>query len=123
MSELELAWAAGFYDGEGGVHMNRAIHKSRHNKAGTHQYIYPNMGVTQKDPRPLYRFIEAVGLGKVQRKHSNWECHEIKYTSWKDVATVLDLLWIYLSEPKKEQAEKIMGEFLESRKTLKNRTW
>lgn len=49
----ELAWAAGFFDGEGCVTSS---------EAGSRR---PMMFITQYDPRLLRRFRQAVGFGKV----------------------------------------------------------
>src|SRR5687767_4712413 len=49
----QLAWAAGFFDGEGCVTSSEA--RSRR----------PMMFITQHDPRVLRRFRQVVGFGKV----------------------------------------------------------
>lgn len=94
--ESELAWAAGFFDGEGCFYC-----RNRYGK-----YKYFNMEVAQLDRRPLDRFTQAVGLGKViERKgrkttkpHFLWALYD-----QEDVKMAVNKLWPYLSDPKKEQ--------------------
>jgi hypothetical protein len=93
----ELAWAAGFFDGEG--------HTS---PDGLSMEIY------QTDPRPLERFRAAVGgIGKVSgprppargsRKVSwTWDAY-----NWADTQAVIAMLWAFLSAPKRDQARKAL---------------
>ena len=100
--ESELAWAAGFFDGEGTVY----------NRTRFGKYSYYNLEIAQRDPRPLIRFLDAVGLGKIiprksrkqTKAHHMWAC-------WRqgDVEDILNKLWPYLSEPKKEQTCKVLN--------------
>jgi len=93
--KTEIAWAAGFFDGEGCV--------------GYYTQNYRMSAcVVQKDLRPLYRFLSAVGFGKVYPnknagigKASRWQV-----TSAGDVVRLYELLLPYLSEPKKEQFQR-----------------
>ena len=93
MRELELAWAAGLFDGEGST----SVLKTQRDR-----YTYLRMSVSQKDRRVLDRFTKAVGVGKVyfnKRGMHSWDCFR-----QDQVYNVLDLLWPYLSDAKKEQA-------------------
>lgn len=96
----ELSWAAGFFDGEGYSYAQKSAKRS-----------FLSLSVSQVDPRPLHRFWEAVGVGKVygpyrKAANPNWK-HQYMYRATGDSAiAVMELLWPYLSEPKKEQAEK-----------------
>ena len=58
LDKIELAWAAGFFDGEG----TTTLHRHKQNKLG-----YMRVSVMQfYDPECLYRFQKAVGgLGHV----------------------------------------------------------
>ena len=86
--ETELAWAAGFFDGEGCTFSNGKD--------------YPRMVAAQMDRRPLDRLHAAVGFGivkPVRRGGFEWVVSD-----WQDVRIVHMLLWPYLSQPKREQA-------------------
>jgi hypothetical protein len=97
MSE-ELAWAAGFFDGEGCTSLSRK---------GDNAHL--RCAVSQKDRRTLDRFQAAVGVGRIyERRHATpwvWQT-----TNEADTRTVLALLDPYLSEPKREQAQSRMAE-------------
>lgn len=86
----ELAWAAGFFDGEGWSTLLRGK--------------YPQLGVAQKDQRPLIRFLFAIdGRGSVYKPGGTSNAYQWRCSVLEDVLYVLSLLWPYLSEPKKEQ--------------------
>lgn len=93
MNREELAWAAGFFDGEGTTGFYR--------NGGYRRFV---MSVPQNDPRPLERFHAAVeGLGYInwQRTGTNyvWQVQRFEHTQ-----AVMALLWPFWSEPKREQA-------------------
>lgn len=102
---LELAWAAGFFDGEGSIQLRR----------GTMLQLY----VGQTDPRPLERFAAAVGAGKVRGpygpyarngKPNNWKPMYAWQLGGRKAESVFATLRPYLSEPKREQYDVIKGE-------------
>lgn len=117
--KLELAWAAGFFDGEGTACL-RGYNNPRYRPNGTRQdYISPSLAVAQSyDPETLHRFQRAVGgLGKVQGPHSNGPgTKRVKY-QWRcdrphEVIAVIALLWRFLSTPKREQIAESMKIYL-----------
>ena len=59
---LELAWAAGFFDGEGCVRW-RTCKETRNNR--TREYGSFSLQIAQVHREPLDRFAAAVGAGKV----------------------------------------------------------
>lgn len=95
----EIAWAAGFFDGEGSI----GAHYGRHKK-----YPYPTLGIAQVDRRPLDRFAATVGIGNIlgPYKHKT-KPHHSPFYEWhiegKNVKAVLELLWPFISDPKKEK--------------------
>ena len=68
--ESELAWAAGFFDGEGST----SILKAQRDK-----YTYIRMSVNQKYPECLERFQRIIGYGKIykakKRDIYSWDCY------------------------------------------------
>jgi hypothetical protein len=103
----ELAWAAGFFDGEGSTMFGGARRSgARH---------YPKISITQagtieKPPEVLERFRRAVGgLGSIvgpevyddARFKPRWvyRCHSLVF-----VSAVIAFLWPYLGEVKRTQA-------------------
>lgn len=95
-SETELAWAAGFFDGEG----TTSVLKTQRDK-----YAYLRMSVSQKQRECLERFLNIVQKGKIYKGNTreihSWDCYKKD-----DVEDVLTYLWPYLSQIKKEQAQK-----------------
>lgn len=101
---IELAWAAGFFDGEGSTSYRPARELTRPGRVV--------MSLGQREITTLERFIKAVDYGKVNGPYSagtkgqkdpkpryRWGCQNTRSTR-----AVLTKLWPYLSEPKKEQA-------------------
>jgi len=98
-TKTELAWAAGFFDGEGTI-----CHRidKRPGRAPCLQFH-----MEQVDPRPLVRFAAAVGWegGMSQRAPRGGGRQAIYRIAMGHAAAVrtMQLLWPYLSEPKREQ--------------------
>jgi hypothetical protein len=102
----ELAWAAGFYDGEGCL--TSCERKDRDDPG----FVRLKLSVKQVRREPLERFKAAVlGLGRVSGPYNHssvggrpilvFEAHKFEH-----IQAIVALLWKYLSEPKKEQAAK-----------------
>lgn len=90
--ELEIAWAAGFFDGEGSVYF-------------TGKYLV--LAITQADRRPLDRFRAAVDLGTVNGPYRTEKSPYFTYSAGVyGVQPVIEKLWPLLSEPKREQIAK-----------------
>jgi len=96
LPDTELAWAAGFFDGEGWSSGNQQ-------QAGKTKAFY--LGISQKDPRPLRRFLEAVDQS--DRPVYENRLNTVAWSGAKALA-VLRKLWPYLSEPKREQAARAL---------------
>lgn len=97
MSPTELAWAAGFFDGEGTTCKTKESYRS-----GS---IATRFSVPQKGTVCLTRFQKALGgLGKIYPRTCRVSLFAI--ARLEDVDKALTLLWPYLSEPKREQAIK-----------------
>jgi len=100
----ELVWAAGFYDGEGCFSF-----KNMPRKSGNH-HATVRLGIRQNDRRPLDRFQNAVGFGKVYGPYNRKEgdISSNPYYVWEsnrleDVFNIIELLLPYLTGPKREQ--------------------
>jgi hypothetical protein len=76
ISQIELAWAAGLFDGEGSVSWHW---EGKRRKTGLRGH-YPKLYVGNTDRRLLDRFFTAVGLGKVRGPYGRFgrEGQEIK---------------------------------------------
>jgi hypothetical protein len=103
-SETDLAWAAGFFDGEGHCRWNICTNKKWHSGQ-----CKMDMAQT-KSPELLEKFLKAVGVGSIvgpygpyQKKHHSpawyWRC------SGDDVVTTYTKLKPYLGTVKRQQIE------------------
>ena len=111
MNLKELAWAAGFFDGEGTTH---AI-KQRKGRASGAKIM---MALPQTNLETLERFQRAVGVGVIYGPHVfkgnkhqrspmwRWQAHQ-----WQDVQVAIAKLWKYLSRPKKDQFLRYLAVF------------
>lgn len=70
----KIAWAAGFFEGEGCLSIYGPNKKSRPD------YLYPRLRITQHhDPECLYWFKEAVGCGIVDGPRLNQKGDRVVY--------------------------------------------
>lgn len=97
----ELAWAAGFFDGEG------CCRARRHGTlAKTPRRFQLVLDVSQKDRRVLDRFRRAVGVGAVYGPYR--APHRVQYhfatTDFEACQAVIAMLWSWLGPLKREQA-------------------
>lgn len=109
--ERELAWAAGFFDGEGSIfvnHLKRTRHKERTNPA-VYPCTSPIASISQCDIRPLLRWQRAVGGRMPSGPYTPRTANSNPYWRWDangrpSVCRTMTLIWPFLSEPKREQA-------------------
>lgn len=95
----ELAWAAGFFDGEG------------HTQLTKQGYVSLKVAQTGDERECLERFRAAVGCGRIYGPYTNisdgairrryfiWQLQRFELTQ-----AVMAALWPFLSPPKREQA-------------------
>ena len=106
--QTELAWAAGFFDGEGCAHSYHP--KDRKGTIRTDWISYV-LNVSQCERTTLERFQKAVnGLGTIRGPYTNKsdnyktkQRYEWVSSRKVDVFRIADLLQPYLSEPKRKQ--------------------
>ncbi len=122
----ELAWAAGFFDGEGctdyrlkGQHIGRRYKKGvKRNGSRGGSGITPSMilTVSQSELSTLIRFVNAVGYGNINGPYKSVEGCKDRYAvneqKFEYLQMIIILLWKYLSKPKKEQYKTECGEYL-----------
>ena len=96
----EIAWAAGFFDGEG----TSWIANKTAALEGKGTPILA-LSIPQKDIRPLKRFAAVAGCGNIGYTSGvpRWR------VSGRKAENVKDILWPYLSEPKREQIIRVMA--------------
>lgn len=114
LNHEELAWAAGFFDGEGYIGITNT-NKGKHKRL--------NVQLAQIYIEPLERFQKAVGHGKIYGPYrrntpNRQEYWLISFTYLEETQAVIALLWKWLSPPKRAQASKALKDFQDYRKTL-----
>lgn len=89
----EVAWAAGFFDGEGTTSFSQAAKITR-------------IQISQKDPALLHRFQKVFGLGVVRGPYRNGKgvVWQYRLTRKADVAKVISMMWPFMGDQKREQA-------------------
>lgn len=105
MRREDLAWAAGFFDGEGTTISGTFYKPNRLNPQKKYHTI--NLIVTQKNPELLHKFKDIVGVGKVYGPDSRG-IHRYKVTSFPNTQHVVAILWSWLGNDKKEQASRAL---------------
>ena len=94
----ELAWAAGFYDGEGYSRAN-----ARKSKSGLFINWTPQVAVVQKRTEPLARLTRLFGFGSVTTRKTQSGCHEWRIHNFEHAQAFMAAVWFKLSPHKKEQ--------------------
>ena len=95
----ELAWAAGFFDGEGSTYLDPR----------------PRLSISQNDVVTLERFRDAVGLGTVHVQSAIYgrakkPVHQFRISGWRPVQAAVAMLWPWLSPIKKAQASRALNQ-------------
>lgn len=107
MSRLELAWAAGLFDGEG----NAGTHVSRTGPLGR-EYLYLTLQIGMADRATLERFAAAVGHGTVKGPYhsSSYKPHHAPMYRWsvqgRKAEAVANKLLPFLSPVKSAQVRR-----------------
>ena len=103
ISREEIIWAAGFFDGEGNVHVGTITENG-------HQYKILRVQVGQTDKQVLNRFQKALfGLGKIygpyKSNHSNGSLHwQFRSAKFEHSQAIIAALYSFLSPVKQQQA-------------------
>lgn len=107
----ELAWAGGFFSGEGSTYWH-----SYANHGNGREYGTPSMEVTQtRSSETLVRFNKACGeLLKLygpynNRAHTKADYYQLSVRGFEPVQAIVAMLWPWLSTAKREQALRILS--------------
>ena len=89
MKKTELAWAAGFFDGEGHF--------------GCHHFPYLYLSISQKDRNVLDRFRRIFKTGRVYPPYGKDSCYRFAIGNFHSIQKIIVALWPYLSIVKRDQ--------------------
>lgn len=116
MDEVELAWAAGFFDGEGTITIVSRNPTAGRRRAGD-LYVGVNQALSPLDrtetPPTLVRFQAAIGFGGI---HGPYHQDATRRPIFKwyvrngQAGAALELLWPFLSATKRAQADAVREE-------------
>lgn len=103
----ELAWAAGFFDGEGHVSFNHR--KNTRSKGGL------RFTVAQADRAVLDRMQRALGIGRVKGPYGPYKTQTKPFWiymvgSFEEVQAAIAMMWSFLSPVKRAQAKVALQE-------------
>ena len=102
----DLAWAAGFFDGEGSTYLNHIHRNSASRRPNGNLRV--KIGQSGEDGRVvLERFRAAVGVGVIRGPYKLSGNRQVVFAfdaSGDDALRVLEQLDPYLSQPKRYQA-------------------
>lgn len=105
VQSTELAWAAGFFDGEGNTRLEPSEDRLR---------SYLRISIGQIDKEPLERFRRAVGgVGRIYgpyKKDERWKPIWTYSAKGQDAHAALRAFLHFCSTPKRVQAEKAIAE-------------
>lgn len=129
----KLAWAAGFFDGEGTTGCRKAYSKEYTRLDGSvANYESSNIAIqiSQVDRSNLERFYDAIGgLGSIEgpykdKRENASPIHMWRASGTNTVQSIIESMWPWLGEAKRKQAENALGAKITSLKkvtVLKNR--
>jgi hypothetical protein len=108
----ELAWAAGFFDGEGGTYLTRGIKRRPSGKSSEERKLTLAIVQASEDdqlPAVLLRFQRAVGgVGGIYVASYRTERHlpkwQFKTGRMEHVQAIVAMLWKFLGPVKRAQA-------------------
>ena len=107
MDKEQVAWAAGFFDGEGTTYL-----RTRKGK-GNRNYVCPTIRIGQSgDPEVLHKFKNIFGIGRVngpfKYREGRKPIYQYSCDSYKSAIPIIKAMWPYLSNVKKLQASKVL---------------
>jgi hypothetical protein len=115
MNTHELAWAAGFFDGEGhaGFHRRPRITQT----GGRQTYSAIVLDIRQTDRRVLERFQNAIGLGRIYGPYNSNNpnakpFYAFSLAKFEYVQAATAKLWRWLSPVKKQQLATTLQAYL-----------
>lgn len=99
--ETDLAWAAGFFDGEGCTSASAKPSRFRGDPNAGRRIM---ISLGQKEPDMVIKFHKIIGVGVLRLNYKT--CPTWQAWGYEDTKKVIELLWPYLGEIKRQQAER-----------------
>lgn len=112
----QLAWAAGFVDGEGSFTANKNIKHLANGSTTDRRYL--RLTVAQKEPELLYRLRDVLGVGcvyRAKRDDRREYCHMMECNGVRAFRAAA-LIWPWLGERKKSDFKRALKASLTARR-------
>jgi hypothetical protein len=108
-SNVDTAWAAGLYEGEGTITTTTPSSNSR-------PLNYIIVRVVMCDEEPVRKFHDVVGVGNFYGPYNNGHVNRKQIYKWQaskysDCEKVINLLWDYLSERRQQQVIDVYAKY------------
>lgn len=116
-SQIDLAWCAGFYEGEGTIHFQLQGRKLKDGSDGR-PFRALLLTINQVEDYSLENFAMKLGIGKVTGPYKGRTANCKKYyqfrvTGYEDVQYVIASIWNWLSPRRQEQASYALQKYKE----------
>lgn len=116
LDPLELAWAAGFFDGEGSTSLH---HQASRPRSVRLDVVISQKGTEDGPPPTLLRFQKALGgIGRMTRKPSRGLVYQWAARGRDEGFLTIALLWHELGSRKKAQANEAVRSVLDHYETI-----
>ena len=124
INETDRAWLAGYFDGEGCLHIQQIFPskdpEKRKKRREYRPYYSPRIYIASTARGSIEHVVKLTGFGAIKKRKRlnklkrNWKpCYAIYITGFKNVKEFVEIMFPYLVE-KKQHAE-IFLKFVESR--------
>jgi len=112
--EAQLAWVAGFYEGEGTFTHRRLTYRNRRGEIRDRHTVRSVVRIGQQNLEPLKRCVRYTGLGHINGPYISRRSHH-RYWVWtigqtEEVAKFVELISPYLSKKRLEQIRYVTEE-------------
>lgn len=122
VTEVEIAWAAGLFEGEGCVLLGKKTWKRKDGSLGR-PAIVPSMKINMTDLDVLEKFFRIVGVGSLDRFGFDASGGTKRQYMWrvngKEVETVARMLYPHLCARRKARLDEVWNQYREYIKEAK----
>lgn len=110
--KIDIAWAAGLYEGEGTCHSGYGTYRSKAGKKYDRKTPTYQLRIGMTDIEPLERFKDTFGFGLIngpyQSSKSTKDLWVFSVTGYEKTQAILAAVWPWLSPRRQEQARKCL---------------
>ena len=119
--ETEIAWAAGFFEGEGTIRDVKGIPRN-----DGHRQHYMYLQIVNTDLQMIERWKRIMGAGPIYHQKGperNKPLYSVRIENGEKVKEAVKLLWPYLSDRRRERIEEVRAIMANNRTDSKKAAW